>query len=115
MEGIIDTQHGTSVLLASIVVVLCVHLIFRIGEFVFEMQKKRNEVSEDSIRNLTAALQVNTAAVEKLQGRMNEMDQKLADIPKFKQDLRRAFTALKYLAGNEWNDVRNEMFSEGDL
>jgi hypothetical protein len=111
-ETLIDTKHGIPTLLATIAIVLCLHFFLKVGEFVFDMLKKKNEISEQSVSNLTAALGVATKAVDKLEGRIAEVEQVLSEIPKFKTDLRRLFAAVKFMAKEQWADVRKHIMDD---
>lgn len=106
MGELIDTQHGSSSLLAGIAVVLCLHLIFKVGEFLWNMLKKKSELSDLSVERLTNALKVNTSAVEKLEHEINRVKQDLSQIPHLKRSLNRAFSAIKMMAGEEWPKIR---------
>ncbi len=106
MTTFLDTEHGIPTLLASIAVILALNLFAKIGEFLWGFVKKKAEISEQSIEKLTAALQVNTQAVQNLDHLIAEGEQTISEIPKFKQGLRRLFVAVKHIAGDEWTDVR---------
>lgn len=115
LVDLLDTKHGIPTLLATIAVVLCLHLILKVGEFVFDILKKKNEISEQSVSNLTTALGVATKAVDKLECRIAEVEKDLSEIPKFKLDLRRLFSAVKFVAGDEWPKVRKHIMDEDFL
>lgn len=112
MEGLVDTQHGIPTLLAGIAVVLCLHLLFKIGEFLWTMLKKKSELSDLSVERLTHALEINTGAVKKLEIELNHIKQDLSQIPRFKSDLRRAFLALRIMSGEDWPKIRAEIMEE---
>lgn len=109
MEGLIDTQHGTSALLAGIVVVLCLHLLAKIGEFLFEMFKKKEETTEKNLERLTEALKANTELVQKLDSRITAIERDLNEVLKFRIDFRRLFSAVKFIAGDQWPEAKKAM------
>lgn len=111
-EFLIDTKHGVPTLLATIAVVLCLHLLAKIGEFAWDLFKKKSELSEQSVQKLTTALEINTQAVTKLECRIQEVEAELSEIPKFKQDLRRLFSAVKSMAGDDWASIRKHIMED---
>lgn len=108
----IDTEHGLPTLLASIVIVLSLHFLLRLGEFIWKQYEKRGQLSETSIRDLTNALNKNTAEMDRLACRIEKVEQHLVDIPKLKLDLRRLFSAVKIISGDEWQNVRKKIMEE---
>lgn len=112
MEGLITTSQGIPALLASIAVVLAAHLVFKMGELAWTFLKKKNELSEQTVEKLTTALQINTQAVKNLEARLNDIEKNLAEIPKFKLDLRRIFSAVKYISGDKWADIRKVIMED---
>lgn len=106
MEELLTSHLGVPALLASIIIVLCLQLILRVGSFVWEILQKKNEVSEKSIAKLTDALQTNTVAVEKLQNELAQIKNEIATLPQLRLDIKRAFVALKLMAGEEWEEIR---------
>lgn len=112
---LLNTKEGIPALLASIAVIMSLHLIFKMGEFVWEIIKKKNEVSEKSIENLNEAIQANTKAVQHLEMKIQDIEKNLSEIPKFKLDLRRLFTAIKFMSGENWKEVRSVIMDEEDL
>lgn len=109
---LLNTEGGVATLLASIIVILALQLIVRVGEFAWGFVKKKNELSEQSINRLSNSIELNTKAVEKLEYRIIEAEQTISEIPKFKQDLRRLFSAVKRIAGDDWNDIRKEILDD---
>lgn len=106
---LLNTENGVPTLLAGIVIILCLHLVMNIVKFLWGFLKKKNELSEKSIERLTISLEANTKAVEKLDHRIAEAEQTIAEIPKFKTDLRRLFLAVKRIAGDDWKQIYKEI------
>lgn len=115
LETLLNEKQGIPTLLASIVVVMGLHLLFKVGEFLWEMLKKKTEVSEKSIENLTGALQKTTEAVRRLDDRLVEIEKDLSQMPKIRLDLRRMFSAIKHLAGENWKEIREIIMEDQDL
>lgn len=112
MEALLDTKNGVASLLASICALLAFHLLFKVGEFLWEILKKKNEVSEQTFEKLTAALQVNTRAVHELKTQIHGIERDLSEIPKLKLDLKRLFSAVKTISGDKWPSIRREIMEE---
>ena len=110
----IDSQHGVTVLLASIVIVLCFQFIAKIGEIIWDVFRKKGEMSEKIITEMSMALRANTEAVRELRVQLSVIDQELTEMKKFKVDARRLFAAVKVIAGPKWAEVRKAM-EEDDI
>lgn len=109
MESLVDSQHGSSTLLAGIAIVLCLHLFLKISEFLWNMAKKKSDLSDLSIEKLTVALNHSTSAIEKLEHEIISVKKDIAQIPRFKHDLRRAFMAIRIISGEKWPKIREEL------
>ncbi len=109
MEGLVDSQHGSSTLLAGIAVMLCLHFVFKVGEFLWNMLKKKSELSDLSVEKLTTAINHGTNAIEKLEHELISLKKDMAQIPRFKHDLRRAFMAIRIISGEKWPKIREEL------
>lgn len=112
MEELLYSQKSVPVILASICVMITLHLLVKLGEFVWDLAKKKSELSEKSIEKLTAAMDTNTRAVETLNLRISEVEKDLGEVNKLKQDLRRFYSAIKILAGDKWAAIRKEIMEE---
>lgn len=106
MEELIDTKHGIGTLLATIALVICMQLVLKVGEFLWEIFKKKSEVTEDGIEKLTGSINQNTRAVEELKFQLTQIEKEVIGLPKMKEDLNRNFTAIKILAGERWPEIR---------
>jgi hypothetical protein len=115
VEKFLDVQHGVPTLLASIVIILALHLFAKVGEFLWGFVKKSGEISDQSIKDLTVEIQINTKAVTKLEGRLNEIERLISEIPKFKTDLRRLFLAVKQISGEDWPNIRRSIMEDENL
>lgn len=103
---------GTPGVLAAIVVMLGLHLLARLGEFLWKVKEKRDAITESGLDRLSTAVQQNTYAAQKLETRINALEHTISDISKFKLDLRRLYAAVKHLSGDQWSTIRKEIMDE---
>ncbi len=120
--SLLDTKHGLSGLLLSIVAIGLFQILIKIWEFVWTVKKEKDKISEEGLKKLTQSMDNNTAAVMKLQGEFEKLENEIkrlegtmAEIPKVKTDLRRLFMAVKSIAGDKWVEIRREMMSDDGL
>lgn len=92
-------------LLAALCVIGTLHVLFKLGEFVWKIQEKKEQLSDKTILDLTAS-------VQRLDQTMHGIQRELHDIPKFKKELNRCFEAVKILAGPRWPDIRKSIMEE---
>ncbi len=112
MEKLLDLKDGVAGLLVSICVLLSLQLVFRTGMFLWALREKKESASENAIKELTAVVRLNTVATEHLDARLGEIENTLSELPKFKLDMRRMFTAIKLIAGEKWPQIRKEIEEE---
>lgn len=99
-------------LLAAVSVLLALHFLVKVGEFLWHLKEKKDTVTETGIENLSAAVQLNTAASEKLEHRIKNLEHTISDVTKVKLDLRRLYIAVKNIAGDKWPVIRKEIMDE---
>ncbi len=87
-------------------------VLLKVGEFLWKLREKKESLSEAAVKDLTKAVQANTAATQHLENRLQHLEKLVTDVPKFKTDLRRFYTALKELAGSEWPRIRDEILKD---
>lgn len=109
MENLIDTQHGFSVLLVSIIVLLAFQLLARVGEFLWKLSTQRSSSTDSEITKIDLALTQNTQAVRELRIQIGILERELAEVHKFKSDSQKLFSAVKIMAGKRWPEVRKAM------
>lgn len=112
MEEILNSGHGVPAILASIVILLAFQLFLKLGEIAWEMLKKKDEVSQKSITKLTEALETNTKATQELKMQFAEMKDEISTLPQLRLDVRRAFRALRMLAGDEWEEIKKAIMDD---
>lgn len=109
MEGLIDSQHGLATLLASLVIILSLHLFLQLAKIVWALLKTKSTTLETNVSNLAKAIEQNTIAYQKLELRLSKLEIDLSTLPKVKIDLRRIFNVIRYLAGKDWQKFRKIM------
>lgn len=111
LEATID-QHSGSGVLTAIVLVLCLHLLFGIGKFVFSLFKHKAENSDKQITQHSLELTQNTQALRELRIQLGVIERELIDMRKHGPDINKVFSAVKFIAskaGYEWSEVRKAM------
>lgn len=116
LPNVIQTNQGIPTLLATIAIALSLQLVMQVWKFIFGLAKKKYEVSEKAIIDMTSELKTNTRALEKVCTRMESVEEDLVivgrELPKVKVDIRRAFAAMKYMAGDDWSEIRKKLNEE---
>lgn len=105
----IDKENGMAGLLASIAVILALHLVVRVGKLLWDMKTEKEKLSEKTVKDLVDSVEHNTKTVEQLSHELRKVEAALADIPKLKLDLRRLYAAIKIIAGEDWPAIRTEI------
>ena len=100
-----DTANGLAGLLASVCVLLALQLLFKVGEFLWNMKREKDKVSETTVAKLVEA-------VRDLECEIKKATTAVSELPKLKLDLRRLYLAAKILAGDRWPEVRDEFMNE---
>lgn len=113
MVELLGSQTSIAGFLAVIVLLLCTQLVVRVGTFAWDLLKKKSELSEKSLDRLGQTIERNTEAVSKLERRIEGIERDIASLPKFELDVRRAFRALKLLAGDRWSAITKDIMEEG--
>lgn len=105
MEMNLDTQHGIASLLISIVILLSINVLKEIVKFAYKVWKKKDELSEQTIKDLTDQLKRNTKAVQSLD----------VDLRKYQKDLNLAYRFIKELAGEKWPSIKKSVMEDKDF
>lgn len=88
-------------------------ILLRVAEFLWRMKEKRESISEQDLRDLTRAVQDSTLAMKMIDLRLKAIEASNSDLPKLKNDLRRVYTALKEISGDDWSRIRDEIMKDG--
>lgn len=112
MEKLLDLKDGAGGLLASICVILALQVLIKVGEFLWNLKEKKDSASEAAVKELTATMLKNTEAIKLLDQKLGKIEGIISEIPKFKLDVRRMFSAVKILAGEKWTNIRKEIMKE---
>lgn len=108
MEEMFTLKYGVG----GICVLLTLSILVRVGEFIVKLNRKKEELSESAVVNLTNALKLNTEAMSDLERRLEKIEGFAADLPKLKNDVRRFYSALKIIAAEKWPQVRDEIMKD---
>jgi len=84
MEKFFGTEYG----LVGVCVVLTLHLLWRVALFVYEFKKKVDDTDK------------------------NETHELVVEVKKMRRDLRRFYSAIRILAGDEWPKIRQEIMQD---
>jgi TRAP-type uncharacterized transport system substrate-binding protein len=76
-----------------------------VGFLLWSIKANKDKVSEESIRELAKSTERNTKQIE-------ELVKALSELPKLKLDMRRAFIAIREIAGDEWPAIRKEIMED---
>jgi hypothetical protein len=109
LEALLDTQHGSTVLLACLVVVLCLLLLSKLGELVLKFFEKKGDKDETKITEVSIALQANSEAVRELRVQVGVLLVEITQLRERNRDIDKVFSAVKILAGKKWPSVRKAM------
>jgi len=112
MENLVDTQHGTGVLLVGLMVIMCLHFFSFWGKFLFELLRKKEEKKDREITEVSLALTQNTNAVREFRIQLGILEREIADVQKFKINLDRCFGVVKKVAGDRWSAIIKEVLDE---
>ncbi len=77
-------------------------------QFVYSIWKDKTASKDKSLNDNTFAVTALTASVDKLQT-------VVAAIPKLQTDMKRNFSALRIISGNDWPRIRDEILKDADL
>lgn len=93
-DNIFDLKYGV----AGVCVLLTIMVLIQVGKFVWTVKQEKDKLSDDTVADLVKA-------VEKL-------EHTVSDLPKFRTDVRRFYTAIKVIAGDKWPQVRDEIMKD---
>lgn len=98
--------------IAGVCILLTLMLFAHVGEFLWKIQQKKSTATDEAIEQLTTAVEENTCAHKSLQNRIIHLESTIAELPKFKTDVRRFYAAIKELSGDEWPRIRDEILKD---
>jgi len=109
MEKLFKMEYGVG----GICILLTLMVLLRVGEFVWKLQQKKEELSETTVKNLVRAVEANTVETRLLGQRVFHLEGTLGEVTKLKTDVRRFYSAIKELAGDRWPAIRDEITKDG--
>lgn len=107
--------NGVAGLLVGACVLLTFRLLVELGKFFWSLKKEKDQLSEKTTKELILAVKQNTDEIKKLEDSMTGLKTAISEMPKFKLDLKRLFTATKIIAGDKWPEIRDEIMRDADL
>ncbi len=108
MDRFFSLEYG----IGGLCVILTLSVFLKVGEFLWALREKKETLSESAIKDLTIAVQQNTAATQHLDRRLEKLEGVAAELPKFKTDIRRFYAAIKEVAGDKWPRIRDEILRD---
>lgn len=108
MENFFSLEYG----IGGLCIILTLMVLLKVGEFLWNIHEKSGAISSASIEKLTAAVTENTSAVMKLDYRLEHLEKSVSDLPKFKEDIRKFYLAIKELSGDNWPKIRDEILKD---
>lgn len=116
MENLIDSQHGPTVLIASLILALSLHLILKLIKFVYELFKEKAHLKEKNIDNLVMMLSGAMESLIRIESRLSSMETQVkiyaSHSEKNEGTTRQIFSALKKLSGKNWPKVRQHIMDD---
>lgn len=112
MENLVNSQHSLETILASLCVVITLHLVAKVGQLLWSIFKKKDETNDKAMIRVIETLGANTQALNHLAARTDSMEKVLKEVVKYKKDIRKLFTAIKVMAGDEWSEIRKSIIED---
>ena len=85
------------------------------AEFIWGILSNKADLSQKNIIKLIAALQTNTEAISRLEFRLKHIDGEIEEIPKLKNEIVKVFSALRHLAGDRWDEIKEAVKGDQDF
>lgn len=108
MEKFLSLEYGV----AGICVMLTILVLTNVAKFVWSLAKEKEKLSETTIKELIAAVEKSTATIKHLDDRLVSLEKAVAELPKFKTDIRRFYAAIKEVSGDRWPKIRDEILKD---
>ena len=98
MESLLYPQHGVSALIAGLIVMIGLHLFVKLLEMGLQIFQKKSETTDQT-----------KVDVIRLDYQMKTVQDKLDEVLRLKKDVNKVFSAIRFLAGDKWHEVKKEM------
>lgn len=119
MESLIDHEHGPTVLIACLVFLLAIHLLWKIFELALDSYKEKIRKTDDGLKEFDEKLERFSTLLAsymettiRLGDKMEATEKRLEDLMKIDGKIRKINSALKILAGDEWQKIREQIFED---
>lgn len=97
MDKLFTLEYG----IGGVCVLLTIQVLVRVAEFVMKTRAQKEELSEKTVKELVLAVKT--------------LETTVADLPKFKTDIRRFYAAIKHVSGDRWPAIRDEIMKDETL
>lgn len=101
MENLFSLQYGV----AGVCVLLTIMILVQVGKFLWSLKEKKESVSDRQVGELIERC-------KKLEDRIGNCEKLIADLPKFRTDMRRFYAAVKDIAGDRWPKIRDDIMRD---
>lgn len=91
---------------AGICVLLCLHFLLKVFEIFTKQKAQKEQVSEETLRTTAIRCRNLSRQVKALNAELAKND---VTLKKFNIDLRRAYAAMKLLAGEQWTEISEKI------
>jgi hypothetical protein len=113
MDNLIDSQHGIGMLLATVVIFLGLHFILNTAKLVISLLKEKSDGSNQHLTKLDLTLAQVNDSVRDLRIQLGILERELGEVHKFKSDTQKIFSAIKFMAGEDWPRIRKALEEDG--
>lgn len=105
MEELINSKG-----ISALVIILGLHLLVNVAKILlrfFVKEQEKEKVNYDyQITKIDLTLTQVNESVRDLRVQLGMLERELADVGKFKSDSQALFSAIKFMAGEDWPSVR---------
>jgi DNA repair ATPase RecN len=109
MEALVDHEHGPTVLIACLVVVLAIHLLWKIAEKTIESHQDKSKELESKLDRFSGILSSYMTDIIQLSDKMTDVEKRLSELIEVEHKIRRLNRAVKTLAGDQWDEIKRSV------
>lgn len=108
VEKALKLEYGV----AGICVLLTIFILLKVGEIFWSAREKKESLTDETLKEFSEALQENTFELKNLTFRFSELELMVGEFPKIKTDMRKFYNALRFVAGDKWSKIREEILDD---
>lgn len=105
MEQLLLHAETLPGLLAALTVVSTLRLLSHISAYLWNLRQRKDRKIERALETLAVALRQNNA-------RLKTLELTLATAARVKVDVRRLYSIVKILAGDDWQEIREQVLRD---